>query len=303
MFMIQSVTIVNDVGESITLDLFHPEQSGLIIEEIEGLGPPKANLNFTELALLDGSTDNFARVESRNIVVSFIFIENPTIEDTRLLTYKYFPIKKTITFVVETNNRICKIDGRIESNAPNIFDERESTQISILCPNPYFQSLSPYITDFSGVEAMFEFEFENESVTSDEIIVSEIIEAREKIINYTGDVDTGLKLTIHAIGEVRNPIIYKIETREVFAIDTQKLHDLTGNGFNNGDDIIIDTTKGHKSVQLLRNGIYTNVLNCVDRKADWFQLTHGRNTFVYTAAYGYENVEFIMENDILYEGV
>ena len=136
--MIKSVTITNHLDESIKLDLFNPEESGFIIKNIEGLGPVKANINFKEFATNDGSIDNSARLSSRNIVMSLQFMESPTIEETRLKSYKYFPIKRNIKFLIETDNRICETIGRVETNVPSIFSNAEECQISILCPNPYF---------------------------------------------------------------------------------------------------------------------------------------------------------------------
>lgn len=301
--MIHSITVINDVGDSITLELYHPEKSGLIVEEIEGLGPPNADVNFTELASLDGSLDNSARVGVRNIVLHLLFLEHPTIEDTRLLVYKHFPIKKMLTLAIETDNRYGMIQGRVESNTPDIFSEQEGCQISILCPEPYFQSLSTYSSDFSGMESVFEFAFENDPVNEPTLRFGEISDVLEKAITYTGDADVGVQLTVHAIGRAYGVVLHKMETRESMRINDEKLAALTGAGFGAGDDILIDTTRGKRTVQLLRGGRYFNILNCIDRNADWFQLQHGTNTFSYMAEYGYENIKVLIENRILYEGV
>ena len=107
--MIKSVTITNYLQESVKMVLTEPESSGFIIRSIDGLGPAKANVHFTELSTLDGALDNGAMLESKNIVLSLIFIGTPTIEDTRLKSYKYFPIKQNLTFEIETDNRHCFI--------------------------------------------------------------------------------------------------------------------------------------------------------------------------------------------------
>lgn len=57
------------------------------------------------------------------------------------------------------------------------------------------------------------------------------------------------------------------------------------------------------SLTLLRNGKTTNILNCLDKNADWFQLAKGDNIFAYTAEYGSTNLQFKIENRIVYEGV
>ena len=164
--MIKSVTITNYLQESVKIDLTEPETSGFIIRSIEGLGPAKANVNFTELATLDGALDNGALLNTRNIVMSLIFEGTPTIEDTRLKSYKYFPIKQNLTFEIETDNRHCFTVGRVESNTPTIFsNEREGCQISILCPSSYFQDMNDTIVDFNAVTGEFEFPFDNDSIS------------------------------------------------------------------------------------------------------------------------------------------
>lgn len=60
-------------------------------------------INSTENSTDDGSVFNSARLDARNIVLTMILYPTPTIEDTRQLSYKYFPIKKPLTLVFETD--------------------------------------------------------------------------------------------------------------------------------------------------------------------------------------------------------
>ena len=106
--MIQSVTVTNPKGESLKLVLRDPESSGLIIQEISGLGPSKANINSTELATMDGSIFASARATERNIVLTLILLPIPSIETVRQKTYSFFPIKKAVTLLVETDNRLVE---------------------------------------------------------------------------------------------------------------------------------------------------------------------------------------------------
>lgn len=86
-------------------------------------------------------------------------------------------------------------------------------------------------------------------------------------------------------------------------IDTDKLEAYTGSGIVAGDDIVICTVKGNKSITLIRGGKSTNILNCLEKNADWFQLAKGDNIFAYTAQSGGSNLQFKIENRIVYEGV
>lgn len=304
--MIKSITVTNYLGDSIKLELGRPEQSGFLIKSVSGLGPSKANINTTEVSTNDGSFFNSARLNQRNIVFEFIFVESinrESIEDIRQKSYKYFPIKKNVDLLIETDNRIVKATGYVESNEPNIFNSQEGTQISIICPDPYFYSTKKTVTIFSGIEPLFEFPFENNSLTDNLLEFSGIIVNQEKTVFYNGDSEVGIIIYIHAIGEATNLTIYNVLTREVLKIDTDRLEALTGSIIKAGDDIIISTIKGQKFIRLIRDGEYINILNCLGRNSDWFRLVKGDNVFVFTAETGDTNLQFRIENLIVYEGV
>jgi hypothetical protein len=301
--MINSITVTNYLGESLKLELRFPERSGFLVQEITGLGPPKADINATEVATGDGALFNSSRVTSRNIVLSLKLLENPTIEATRQLSYKYFPIKKRLKLLVETDKRTCETYGYVESNEPVIFSSLETTQISIICPDPYFYSTAKTITIFAGIEPVFEFPFSNESLTENLLGMGEITNKQQEVVYYEGDAEIGVVIYIHAIGEVRNLAIFNTVTHEELRINDQKLYALTGSTIKALDDIIISTVKGQKSIQLLREGIYTNILNCLDMNVNWFQLAKGDNFFVYTVDQGNSNLQFRIENQKVYEGV
>lgn len=301
--MIKSVTVTNHVGESLKLELRSPEKSGLLIQSIEGLGPSKATINSVDIATVDGSMYNSSRITSRNIVITLAMLFSPTIEDARQKTYRFFPINKRIQLRIETDNRDVMIFGWVESNEPNIFSSLETTQISIICPDPYFYASKGQSSAFSGAEPMFEFPFSNESPTEKMIQFGEIRIDSRAIINYTGDVDTGMTMTLHALGSVEKITLYNSRTRESMFIDTDKIQKITGGPYGTLDDIIITTTPGKKTAQLLRNGIYYNVIGAIGRDADWFKLTQGDNIFDYTAEKGGDDLMIIFSYQNAYGGI
>ncbi|MEG1523829.1 MAG: phage tail family protein [Clostridia bacterium] len=309
--MIKAFTITNYLGDSIVLEMEKPDLSGFSIKSVKGLGPSKANINTTEVSTNDGSMFNSARLNERNIVFELEFYEDnlahESIEDLRQKTYKYFPMKKTVEIQIETDNRIVKTIGNVESNEPNIFSIKENTQISIICPDPYFYSVGEedgsQTTVFYGIEATFEFPFSNESLVEPLIEFGNIQNKSENLITYNGDAEIGLTIQIHAIGTVGGVTIYNTGTRETMKIDMVKLASYTGQGLVSGDDIIINTVKGEKSITLIRNGVSTNILNCLDKASKWFSLTKGDNIFAFTATIGTENLQFWITNDTIYEGV
>lgn len=301
--MIKAVTVTNYIGESKRFVLPQPELSGFALFRMEGIGPPKATINTTESVTLDGSSFNSSRAQQRNIVLSLMFLPTPLIEDARHETYKYFPIKQRVTLLIETDRRTVETYGYVESNEVDIFSSVETTQISIICPDPYFYSEGYSSTIFYGIEPAFEFIFSNESLMEPLIEFGYIRNMTEQTVWYEGDAETGVTITIHVVGEVHNITIYNVQTREKMRIDTNKLEALTGRGLSSGDEVIINTVRGEKSVKLLREGLYSNILNCLDKGSDWFTLHKGDNVFTYVADSGAENLQFKIENRTVYEGV
>ena len=304
--MIHSITVTNYLSDSIVLELARPEQSGFIVKSVEGLGPAKGNVNTVEVSTNDGGVFNSARLSIRNPVLDLVFLETntETIEDIRHKSYKYFPVKKKVKLLIETDNRVLEIEGYVEHNEPAIFSNQEGCQISIICPYHSCSSAGEAkITMFSGIDPLFEFPLEKESLVTDLLEMGKVQNLAEQVITYNGDAEIGVTIIIYAIGDASNVTIYNAGTREVMRIDTDKLATLTGDGIVAGDEITIKTTKGDKSITLLRGGVTTNILNCLDKNADWFQLVKGDNVFVYTAETGNSNLQFRIENRVIYEGV
>lgn len=303
--MIKSVTVTNYINDSIKIELKSPETTGFIVDEggITGLGPAYAYINTTEFATTDGAVFNSAKASSRNIVMNLLFMESPTIEAVRQRSYKYFPLKRRIKILIEADNRVCETYGYVESNDPSIFSKREGTQISIICPDPYFYSNVDRVILFYGVEPGFEFPFSNESLSTPLIEFGNIKNEPIQSIYYRGDAEVGFTMYIHALGEITNPAIYNITTREQMRLDSSKIEAITGSGIINGDDIIISTISNDKYIHLVRNGVTTNILNCLDKNADWFALSKGDNVFAYTRDYGITNMQFRVEYKEAYEGV
>lgn len=306
--MIHSVKVTNYLGQEMLMELPFPERSGFLIYNMTGTGPEKAEIRTTDIVTADGGVYNSARLPNRNIVLSIRFFswKDKTVEEIRYESYKYFPIKSKVTLTITNELRIGEITGYVESNEPVIFSKETHTQISIICPYPYFYDGSEdgtNVTTFYGVEPLFEFPFSNESLEEPLLIMGNILFSNEEIVVYSGDSEIGITIIIDAIGEVGNLTIYNVRTRESMRIDVEKLERLTGSGIVAGDRIIISTIRGQKSITLLRQGIYTNILNVLDKGASWFQLAKGDNIFAFDAESGTTNLIFRIENRTIYEGM
>lgn len=302
--MIKSLTVTNHNRESLTLDLFHPELSGIIIESIEGLGPPEANINSNEVATMDGGIFTSARMNQRNIVLRLAMMFDPIIEDSRLRIYRFFPVKKHITLNIVTDRRNAECEGYVESNEPDIFTNHETAQISIICPDPFFYERGQEEIAFAGEHPNFEFPFSNESLDEKLIEFGIVTDDNRAVLDYRGDADTGVLITAHCVhGSSEGITIWNTGTREKIRIDTTKIKRLTNIQFGEGDDIIINTKIGEKSIRLLHDGTYYNIISCINKDADWFQITQGRNTFTFVCESGEDNLMVTFRYRNAYGGV
>ena len=309
--MIKSVSVINYLGERLDLELAAPEKSGLWVKSIEGIGPGTATINVTSMASNDGGIFNSARSETRNIVLTLGMYDvnlkdsSWSIEKSRMLTYKYFPKKRNVTLLFQTDSRFAYIDGYVESNDPNIFDEQETTQISIICPDPNFYEASgqTYVR-LARVVDLFEFPYSNESLSENLTIFGAVYnDITQAIITYDGEIETGINIKIRFTGSVTGFKMYNYETGEKIEISDSKLSQVVTGGLSNGDEVRICTIRGQKSAVLIREGTTYNILNSLGLHPDWFQIYKGDNIFAYTTktGSGYVKVEMSYEN--AYEGV
>jgi hypothetical protein len=300
--MIRSITVTNHLSESITLELRSPEKSGLIVQNVDGLGPVKATINTTDISSSDGAVYNSARLGVRNIVLTLSLLETPSLEENRKTTYKYFPTRKKITVLLTSDKRVCLTTGYVESNEIDVFTNSQKAVVSIICPDPYFYSNDINLTIFTTSIPNFEFPFENEGMEANIEVGTAILSTRETVL-YDGDSSIGVVIYMHCLGTVTNPTIYNVFTNESMTIDTVKLAALTGHGLMANDDVVISTVKGDKGIYLVRDGLRYNILNCLGRNINWFQLVRGDNVFSYSADSGLTSLQFLIENRVIYEGL
>lgn len=130
--------------------------------------------------------------------------------------------------------------------------------------------------------------------TAPQIEFSAIETNTEQSIVNNGDVDTGVIITIHANGTVDTPKIYNVDTNESMIINVTMAE---------GDDIVINTRKGQKSITLTSNGVTTNIIGSLADGSTWFQLVPTDNVFTIAADDFAENMQVSFTIIDQYEGV
>lgn len=257
--------IQNASGELFTLTGKEPVYQVL---SITGLNPPKAQINTTTIVGLDGAVFNSSKLQTRNLVLQIKI--NGNVEQNRLLLYSYFKTKDWCKFYYSNETLDVAIEGYVENVECNLFTNNELAQISIICPYPYFKSLSDIIVDSSNSVPQFTFPF---SINlNNPVIISTLEESTGIVVYNNSESENGVEIQINVLDSVSSIEIRNVSTGDDFELDYS---------FLANDTIIINTYKGQKSVKLIRSGAISNIFSAMKQGSVFFQLAVGVNNFEY----------------------
>lgn len=279
-------TVENQYGQ--VLELTHND--AYAVKSILGLDPPDGIINTVRNAGQDGSVFNSGYMDERVITITLAI--NYPAEINRINLYKYFKIKYPIKIRYKNGSRNVWIIGYTQSVQIAFFDKKETAQITVRCPDPYFNDYKTTMQEMSNVLPLFEFPFDIEE--QDPVEMSRIELGREQTISNGSDVPIGMKVRIYASGAVVNPQIYNVRTGEFLKIlDTMII----------GDVIEISTMKGSKSAIRYREGVKTSMIGYFAEGSVWLQLLPGENVMAMYADVGAENLYIDITSTDQYEGV
>ena len=182
------------------------------------------------------------------------------------------------------------IEGRVESFENNPFTQLQQPQISVICPQPYWKAIDDVLEHFWRSVPLFQFPF---SIPAEGVEFSRL-EYLTVISVNGGEIETGCIITFSAFGAVTNPKFYNMTTGEMFGVNIE---------LQDGDELIICTVEGQKSVKLIRNGTTTNELANRAAGSKWIKIAPYNNSLSYDAASGSANMKVTVSFAQLYEGV
>lgn len=324
--MIKSLTVTNYRGSKLKIVLDEAEPShGLIINNITGIGPSDANLNFSDYSTNDGSEFNSARLEKRSIQISLKLIatDKITVEEARHNTYIFFPTKKEVKLTFETDTRTLYCTGRVEHNTPDIFQQQEIATIDIVCGDPYFYKVmdgyDQKSEEFALLNPAFSSEYANPDDPTDESLSTYFTNednptietgtyasdnAITKNIINDGDIETGIALNIKFNGGITGNIHIVNNPSDQIIIDTSIVEDLLGESIGAGDEITLSTDPKYRYLKITHDGVDTNILNSLNFDTiTWILLHPGDNLITYFIDSGNDLTEAKITYKTLYLGV
>lgn len=282
-----TLRVENKKGQTLKLT---QDESNYQVIDIEGLDPPKANIYTNPVANMDGEKFKSSKMEMRNLVLTVKV--NGNAEQNRITLYSYFGTGKWCKIFYKNGSRDIFIEGYCETIECPLFTINQQMQISIICPDPYLKSVETISTDISKVLNNFTFPFAIEEAG---VIFSTYENNRITPIINSGELTTGLTMRLIATDDnVSNPVIYNVDTAKFILIETV---------LNKGNELLIDTNKGQKSVIKIVDGNEINVINSISGSSTWLQLEPGINNFTYDADTNDDKLLVIFDYNHRYEGV
>lgn len=257
---------------------FGSKFSPYLLVDVEGIYSAKSNVSISQNTMTDGGTYQGSVAAVRNIVMTIATKENH--QENRRQLNNLFKHKSLGTLIYQENGIERQIGYYVEETDPESKKKCRYTIISLICPDPYYTSMSDTVVVMAGWASSFEFP--HEFTEEGEELETRVNEKLKTIENLDAADGIGLTITISASGEVRNPSIYHVENNEYIKVGTENIpFDMTV-----GDVVIITTGMDNKHVYLERNGIRTEINGYLDEESEFIQLMHGKNTLGYSADSG-----------------
>lgn len=301
--MIETVEVRPKGATALILPLSNPWTTGLAVTSIDGIGPVDANVFTTNYGARPGGFVNGHRVGMRNITLK-LEVTGMSPESIRQNAYRVMANGQEVTFVIHTDSRSYSTKGVVESFEPDIFSNRETFNVSIICPDPFFREFgtaSTIISDFATSLKAFEFPWSNniyERELEFSIAVEQGTTGARGIVSYPGSVTTGCRMVINFTA---NPGRYVTLQNENFGgnIAFENVNDR----FTAGGRLEFSTEIGNRYARYIGtdNSVYDMTWNLWNY-GDWPMLHPGDNVFVFaTTNFGAATINF--EYEVLYIGV
>lgn len=287
----ERLIFTNNRGRSIELKNSGP----FLLTKIGGTGSPKTTLLTSKAPNQDGKSYHGSLLEERILPIEGA-IEGDSIEDVyrkrKELCSMFNPkVPGTLTYINDFGE--YKIDCVIEDSP--VFKERTANiqdfLIQVYCPKPYWLNIEEYKEEIAAWIGDLEFDLEisEEGMQFGHRENSVIVN-----VNNIGDVKCGMRIELTALATVVNPSLLNVNTQEFIKVKRT----LTA-----GDKLVISTYFANKRVELIKNGITTNVFNYIDLNSTFLQLEVGDNLLRYDADSGAYNLDVAIYYKPHYIGV
>lgn len=248
----------------------------------------KNNIQLSKNYNQDGSIYHSSQLEHRQITLEGAILREFELYKNKIL--KIVNPKQKGTLIYNNEKKIgVVVDSIVISRKGGPV---QKFLITFICPNPYWQELQElkqYIALWKG-DFTFPLQLAEQGIMLGHREPSLIV----NVFN-NGDVPCGMRIEFKALGELTNPSLFNVNTREYIKINKT---------MQAGETIIITTHFANKRVELIKSyGTKENAFNYIDLGSTFMQLDVGDNLFRYDADINVDNLEVLIYYTPQYLGV
>lgn len=237
------------------------------LSNVDGLTSASVELSSSTVASMDGDNVNNKRAIPRGIVFD-LAIEGADVEEKKRYVLRYIKPKQKARLRWTQNDREIEIEGIVETIEMPRYTKSVVMQVSMYCSQPFWEDINYIVQEISEILNLHYFTNDENDMLyfpADGIPFGEYDANRTKVFENSGDVSVGMEIRIIALGNVGNPVLYNSDGK-FFGVNISMV---------SGDEIVISTVKGEKSIKYNGN----NIIDKIKVGSTWLQLECGENEF------------------------
>lgn len=259
----------------------------LWVKEVEGISETKFDIQTEKPSDFDGEIYMGSTAEMRNIVIVAQIKNDHLFWRERM--FSFFQPRSKGTLYYYDRDKEKKIDYYVEEINFNFSGFVREVEVSLVCPNPLFQSVKDELTQMAVWQGLIQWPLNLPPTWKVGEKVSTLI---ANVVN-TSNVTRGLTIKFMAGGTVINPSLFDINRQRGLKVQIE---------MHLGDVLEITTGNGNKRVRLIRDGVTSNINYLWEFGSTWLQAEPGDNVYRYDAETGIDVLSVSIISTPLYWG-
>lgn len=240
----------------------------------EGLHGVEVEFSETDSPYTDGTTIDNARALPRGIALKFALCGD--VAASLDIFHAVVKSKQMGKIYKREGERETKIQGRVTVPPYTRLSDAVAVELQLYCGQPYWEDVQELVGTISEITDLLYFPEDGRAFPSVGVPFGVLNLENSQIITNDGDTSVGLTIVINALGEVINPRI------ACSSGEQNGYYMKLNTTLNDGDEVIISTHKGAKSITINGRDYIDGVpilsfLEYVGK--DWLQLETGENVF------------------------
>ena len=245
------------------IDLFRNPYFDLT--NVDGMTGVANDIAASTTPSMDGDKINNIQTQPRGIVLDLRIKDCVSVEEAKRYILRSVKPKQKGKLVLNQAGRELSISGVVEAISMPRFEQEITMQVTLYCSNPYWQDVENVLLEISRILDMHYFPLDVGGLAFpvDGVVMGEYDLNMTRTYTNDGDAECGMIITIVALADVLNPVIYKPDGTFIGVNDSMV----------QGDEIIINTNRGEKGIT--KNGV--NILSKIKPGSTFMQLETGDN--------------------------